>query len=158
MTFFTGTGRHRAQIIYFFRWQIGLRTPSGTCLGSGSRLDRVRRFSVLAREVWIQNSHFGSLTNRLRRILADVSLAGSARARAVGDCTCTVPTLSDPRETSGPRIDRFPPTRPPCSRRQYRELKKIIFSAPSTCPIDLFGPLSNRTILKRLHVASGFEH
>ena len=40
----TGTGRHRAQIIYFFRMQIGSRTPSGIDLGSGSRLDRMRRF------------------------------------------------------------------------------------------------------------------
>ena len=41
-TFFTGTGRHRVQIIYFFRGQIGSRTPSGTGLGSGGRLDRMR--------------------------------------------------------------------------------------------------------------------
>ena len=31
-------------------------------------------------------------------------------------------------------------------------IKHKSFSAPSTCPIDLFGPLANRTILKRLHV------
>ena len=34
-----------------------------------------------------------------------------------------------------------------------RELKKKSFSAPSTCPIDLFGPVANGTVLKRLHVA-----
>ena len=33
-------------------------------------------------------------------------------------------------------------------------IKKIIFSPPSKCPIDLFGPVSNRTILRRLHGAS----
>ena len=57
LTFFTGTGRHRAQIIYFFRGQIGSRTPSGIGLGSGGRLDRVRRFLGLSRELW--NENFG---------------------------------------------------------------------------------------------------
>ena len=52
---FSGDGRHRAQIIYFFRMQIGSRTPSGIGLGSGSRLDRMRRSLVLPRELWIQN-------------------------------------------------------------------------------------------------------
>ena len=33
-------------------------------------------------------------------------------------------------------------------------IKKIPFWAPSTCPIDLFGPLANRTTLKRLHGVS----
>ena len=53
-----------------------------------------------------------------------------APARGVGDCTGLVPTLGDLGETSGPRIDRIPPTRPPWRRRQYRELKKINFFAP----------------------------
>ena len=34
--------------------------------------------------------------------------------------------------------------------------KKNPFLAPSTCPIDLFGPLANRTVLKRLHAAIRF--
>ena len=76
---------------------------------------------------------------------------GSRRACAVGDCPCLVSTLGGPGETSGPRIDRIPPTRPPRWRRQFRELKKLIFSAPSKCLIDLFGPVANGTILKRLH-------
>ena len=42
LTFLTGTGRHRAQIIYFFRMQIDSRTPSGIGLGSGSCLRRTR--------------------------------------------------------------------------------------------------------------------
>ena len=59
VTFLTGTGRHRVQIIYFFRMQIGSRTPSGIGLGSGSRLRRMRRCLGLSRELWIQN--FGIL-------------------------------------------------------------------------------------------------
>ena len=54
-TFLTGTGHHRAQIIYFFRMQIGSRTPSGVGLGSGSRRSRMRRCLGLPRELWIQN-------------------------------------------------------------------------------------------------------
>ena len=82
-----------------------------------------------------------------------VSIDGSARACGVGDSPRRVPTQSDFRETSGPRIDRIPSTRPPWWRRQYRELKKLIFSAPSKRPIDLFGPVANGTILKRLRDA-----
>ena len=73
------------------------------------------------------------------------------RRMRCGRLTIYRPTLSDPRETSGPRIDRIPSTRPSWRDRQYRELKKIIFSPPSKCTIDLFGPLANRTVLKRLH-------
>ena len=51
LTFFTGTGRHRAQIIYFFRMQIGSQTPSGIGLMVGSRLDRMRRFLGPLREL-----------------------------------------------------------------------------------------------------------
>ena len=78
------------------------------------------------------------------------------RAYGIGDCTRPVPTQSDPRETSGPRIDRIPPTRPPWWRRQYRDLKKLLFLAPSKCPIDLFGPVANGRMLKRLHAAFRF--
>ena len=42
-------------IIYFFRGQIGARTPSRIGLGSGGPLRRVRRFLGLSRELWIQN-------------------------------------------------------------------------------------------------------
>ena len=52
---FTGTGRHRVQIIYFFWMQIGSRTPSGIGLGSGGRLRRMRRCLELSRELWIEN-------------------------------------------------------------------------------------------------------
>ena len=54
LTFFTGTWRHRDQIIYFFGMQIGSRTPSGIGLGSGRRLRRMRRFLGLPRELWIE--------------------------------------------------------------------------------------------------------
>ena len=43
LTFLTGTGRHRAQIIYFFRMQIGSWWPLGVGLVVGSRLYRIRR-------------------------------------------------------------------------------------------------------------------
>ena len=39
---FSGDGCHRAQIICFFRMQIGSRTPSGVGLVVGSRLHRIR--------------------------------------------------------------------------------------------------------------------
>ena len=47
IAYFTVTGHHRAQIVYFFRIQIGSRTPSGLGLTLGSRLERVRRILVL---------------------------------------------------------------------------------------------------------------
>ena len=42
LTFFTGTGRHRVQIIYFFWMQIGSWWPLGVGLVAGSRLCRIR--------------------------------------------------------------------------------------------------------------------
>ena len=54
LTFFTGTGRHWVQIIYFLWGQIGSRTPSGIGLGSGSRLRRMRQCLGLSRELWIE--------------------------------------------------------------------------------------------------------
>ena len=55
IAYLTLTGCYRAQIIYFFRMQIGPRTRSGIGLGSGSRLGRMRRFLELSGELWIQN-------------------------------------------------------------------------------------------------------
>ena len=71
-------------------------------------------------------------------------------ACGVGSCTRLVPTTSDPRETSEPRIDRIPLARltTPAPR-----IKKLFFSPSSNLPNDLFGLVSNRTIPKRLHVA-----
>ena len=51
---FDGNGCHRAQIIYFFRMQIGSRARSGLGLGSGSRLRRMRPYLELPRELWIE--------------------------------------------------------------------------------------------------------
>ena len=48
---FSGDGCHRAQIIYFFRMQIGARTRSGIDLGSDGPLDRMRRCLEL---LWTQ--------------------------------------------------------------------------------------------------------
>ena len=53
--YLTGTGCHRAQIIYFFCMQIGPRTAVGVALIVGSRLRRMRWFLGLSRELWIQN-------------------------------------------------------------------------------------------------------
>jgi len=79
--------------------------------------------------------------------MVDVPEAGSGGVCGVGDYTRLVPTLGDPRGTSGPRIDRIPPAQPTTSAPR---IKKLIFSPPSNRPIDLFGPVSNRTILKQL--------
>ena len=144
IAYLTVTGCYRAQIIYFFRMQIGPRTRSGIGLGSGSSLRRMRPYLELARELWIEI--FGKSWPRALERKGPclyVCTDGSAHACGVGDCPRLVPTLGGPGESSGPRIDRIPPTRPPWWRRQYRELKKLIFLAPSTCPIDLFGPLAN---------------
>ena len=54
LTFFTGTGRHRVQIIYFFRMLIGPRTPSGIGLRSGHPLGRIRQRLGLPRGLWIE--------------------------------------------------------------------------------------------------------
>ena len=55
LTYLTGTGRHRVQIIYFLWIQIGSWTPSGIGLVSDSRLVRMRRRLLLFRELWIEN-------------------------------------------------------------------------------------------------------
>ena len=155
IAYLTGTGCYRAQIIYFFRMQIGPRTRSGIGLGSGGPLDSMRRCLVLPRELWIEI--FGKSWSRAierKGPCLYVCTDGSRRACGVGACARLVATLGGLGETSGPRIDRFPPTRPPWWDRQYRELKKLIFSAPRKCPIGLFGPLAHGTILERLHARS----
>ena len=157
MTFLPGTGRHRAQIIYFLWMQIGSQSLSGIGLRSGGPLRRIRRFLGLSRELWIQN--FGGSWSRAMERKGPclyVCTDGSGRACGVGDCTCLLWSESDPRETSGPRIDRIPPTRPSWRYRQYRELKNLFFSPPRKCPIALVGQLANRTVLKRLHERFGF--
>ena len=145
-------GRHRTPDPYFFRGQIGSRKSLGVDLVVGSRLHRIRLRLGLPEssesKTWGISGQAECLAERNARY---VSIDGSGRACGVGDCTCIVPTLSALRETSGPRIDRIPSTRPSWRDRQYRELKKLFFSAPSKCPVDLIAPVSNGTILKQLH-------
>ena len=62
IAYLTGTGCHRAQIIYFLWMQIGPRTYSGIGLGSGGPVGRMRRRSGLSRELWIENFGTGLRT------------------------------------------------------------------------------------------------
>ena len=55
IAYLTVTGCYRAQIIYFFRMQIGPRTPSGIGLRSGGPIDRLRQRVGLSGELWIEN-------------------------------------------------------------------------------------------------------
>ena len=176
IAYLTGTGCHRAQIIYFFRMQIGARTRSGIGLGSGSRRNRMRRCLVLSRELWIEN-FWGSWSSGPERkggctcpklfpsqragvvfIHRPVLICipdGSARACAVGNYPCLVSTLGDPWATSEPRIDRIPPTRPTTlvARRRPR-IKFFFFSPPRRVSIDISGPRTAQTIFKQLQGAS----
>ena len=139
--------------------QIGPRTRSGIGLGSGGPLDSMRRCLVLPRELWIEI--FGKSWSRAierKGPCLYVCTDGSRRACGVGACARLVATLGAPRETSGPRIDRFPSTRPPWCRRQYRDIQKLIFLAPRSRPICLLGPLTDRTMLKWLQVASQIQN
>ena len=152
MTFFAGTGRHPGQITHFFRGQIGSWRPLGVGLVVGKRLHRLRhRCSSL------EVSEPRPALNLLKLLCLLRELAKICCKRWRVRCRRLHATTADPKRpqgTSAPRIDRIPSVRPSWWDRQYRELKKLFFSPPSKCPIDLFGPISNRTILKRLHVAS----
>ena len=63
---------------------------------------------------------------------------GSRRACGVGDCTRLLPTLSDLREASGPRIDRIPQRQPPHytanPTRAPAVQKWLSKRSPWTCP------------------------
>ena len=116
--------------------QIGPRTRSGIGLGSGSRLRRMRQCLGLSRELWIEN--LGGSWSRAKERKGPclyVCTDGRRRACGVGACARLLPTKSGPWETSGPRIGRIPPTRPPWRRRQFRELKKNIFRPPGRVPL-----------------------
>ena len=69
-------------------------------------------------------------SNRAQRNLLILCTDGSRRARGVGDCPCLVPTVSDPGETSGPRIDRIPTDALAMARMSISRMKKNIFFAP----------------------------
>ena len=121
-------------------------TPHAPVLGARQR--------ALDRNLWQIMAH-GLVA---QRTLGDVSYTGSGGVGGVGDCTRPVSTLGDPRDTSGSRIDRITLARPPLTVRRPRpRIKKNSFSAPSTCPIDLFGPLASRTMLKRLQCRLLFQ-
>ena len=111
------------------------------------------------RELWIENFG-GSWSRAIERKgpCLYVCTDGSRRACGVGACARLVATLGAPRETTGPRIDRFPPTRPSWWRRHYRDIQKLIFLAPRSRPICLLGPLTDRTMLKWLQVASQIQN
>ena len=157
MTFFTGTRRHRVQITHFFRGQIGSWRSLGVGLVVGSRLYRIRRRSGPPRALEAIVKLFMVEGAALMRELVDY--APSPGACGVGACTCIVATLGDPRETSLAGIDRIQPARPAvASSASAPRNKKLLFLAPSTCPIDLFGPVANRTVLKRLHGSSVFSN
>ena len=68
----------------------------------------------LSRELWIEI--FGKSWSRAverKGPCLYVSTDGSARVRGVGVCARLVPTLSGPRDTSGPRMDRILQLQPP---------------------------------------------
>ena len=154
MTFLTGTRRHRVQIARFFRTQIGSWRSLGIGLVVGKRLYRIRRRCDGQRALEAIAKLFMVIERAVARELVDY--APSPGACGVGDCARLLTTLGDPGETFGPRIDRIPQARPPCGvGGRAPRIKKIPFPAPSKCPIDLFGPVANRTILKRLHERSG---
>ena len=67
-----------------------------------------------------------------QRTLGDVSYSGSG---GVGDCPRLISTLGDPRETSGPRIDRIPLTRPSWWRRQLATQEIYCFWHPVRGPL-----------------------
>ena len=106
---FDGSGCCRAQIKHFFVMQIGSRTPYGLGLMVGRRLHRMRtRFEhpIALKALDLQHvpdhASVSWTAERIGRYDPSASVYG------VGDCARLVPTLSDPRETSGPRIDRIP--------------------------------------------------
>jgi hypothetical protein len=99
LTFFTGTGRHRVQIIYFFRMQIGSRTPSGIGLGSGSRLRRMRWRLGLSRELWIEI--FGKSWSRAPERKGPVLICIHRWKRPRMRCRRLPTSSTDPRRLPG---------------------------------------------------------
>ena len=145
---FSGDGCHRVQIIYFFRMRVGSRTPSRIGLGSGGPLDRMRKRLVLPRELWIEifGKSCSSALERKGPVLIYPNRWKRSRMRYE-----RLPTSStDPRRLPGdprttPRQDSTDAAAmvgPSIPRHQ-----EINFSPPSKCPIDLFGPVANRTVL-----------
>ena len=154
MTFLTEMGRHRAQIVYFFRMYIGSRTPSGIGMRSGGPPDRMRRFLELPESSGSKTlgdqgqQNYGAKDHgrcilhwkRRRRRRRRLHTTRSDPERPLGDLRTTNRQVStDAAAMVGPSISR---------------ITKLIFSAPSKCPIDIFGLLVNGAVLKRLHVTT----
>ena len=117
----------------------------------GSRLDRMRRFlgpsessEAIAKLVMV-------LWAALMRELAEICW----KRRRVR-CRRLRATTADPKRPQGDlrATNRQDSTGAAAmAGPSISRIKKIIFSPPSKCPIDLFGPLANGTILKRLRDA-----
>ena len=140
-----GTGRHRAQIIYFFRIQIGSQTPSGIGLRSGGPLDRIRPCLGLSRELWIEklSDLCSSPMSGWGPVLIGIHRWKRPRMRRRRLPTSST-TLGDSRETSGPRIDRIPLARPTAfgpSARHTRFLGRLP-SYPLLDAVDATGILT----------------
>ena len=106
---FDGNGYCRAQIKHFLGMQTGSRTPHGLSLMVGGRLHRLRmRFGhptalkALDLQTLPDHASVSWTAKRIGRYDPSAGVCG------VGDCTRLLETLSDLRETSGPRIDRIP--------------------------------------------------
>ena len=149
MTFFTGTGRHRAQIAHFFRGQIGSWRSLGVGLVVGKRLRGLRhRCSSLE----VAEPRPALNLQKLVCLLRDFGQECLKRRRM--RCRRLRTSTTYPKRTPGDlraanrqdSIGAAVMAGPSISR-----IKKKFFSPPSKCPIDLFGPVSNRTILRRLH-------
>ena len=72
LTFFTGTGRHRARIAHFFPGQIGSWRSLEVGLVVGSRLCRMRRFLGAPRALEAMAKLFMVLWAALMRELAEI--------------------------------------------------------------------------------------
>ena len=124
--------------LLFSDGQIGSWTPSGVGLVVGSRLHRIRRCLGLSGGSG-SKSHCQVIHGLMSRSGERIGRLCPEEAGACGYRRLHVYN-TDPRRpqgTSGPRIDRIPPARPPWWARQYRELKKLFFSAPSNPLISL---------------------
>ena len=152
MAFLPGTRCDRVQIAHFFRGQIGSWRSLGVGLVVGKRLRRLRhRCSSL------EVSEPRPAQNLLKLLCLARDFGQECLKRRRMRCRRLRTSTTYPKRTPGDlrvanrqgSIDAAVMAGPSISR-----IKKKFFSPPSKCPIDLFGPVSNRTILKRLHVAS----
>ena len=113
LTFLTGTGRHRAQISYFFRMQNGSRTPFRVDLVMGSRLHRVRRRLWVPEgsesKTWGISAQARCLAEHLYSYVSTDGKPPRMRCRRL-HATSTDPRR--PQGAPGPQIDRIRLARP----------------------------------------------